>query len=103
MIRFGAKCAALVVVAMGCLAGSSGAAARHRPTNPYALVNGCFAVRPASPQLYVVRSGSGYAASSRRLRGAYRIRMQATALGRYLLMGPDRALLGVDSNGAVSP
>ena len=85
------------------LASSSPAARRTGARgNPYALVNGCFGLRSAATGRLVARAGTGYAASARRLRGAYRLRMQAAALGRYLLLGSDRALVGVDSGGGVS-
>ncbi len=70
--------------------------------NPYALYNGCFGLRSAVSKRYTSRSGTGYTANSTS-RGAFPLRFKPTALGRYLLIGPDKTFVGVDAQGAVSP
>ena len=64
------------------LAPAAGAADR------YSLVHGCYALRTADGR-YVAKDALGYAAGRDRSRAATPFRMQATALGRYLLYGPD--------------
>jgi hypothetical protein len=56
----------------------------------YAFANGCYALRDTNTDRFVVRDPLGYAATARTTDGATPFRMQATALGRYLLYGPDR-------------
>ena len=58
-------------------------------TTRYSLANGCYALRAVSGGQYVVKSGSSYFANAATLAAATPFRMQATALGRYLLYGPD--------------
>lgn len=55
----------------------------HRPEDRYAMAGGCYAVRSRSG--YVVRQGTGFAATGTRLKAAEPFRFQATDLGRYLL------------------
>jgi hypothetical protein len=104
--RAGSALAAALALAVAVPASPTAAAAtRHAAprANPYALVNGCFALRSKSAGAFVVRAGGGYAASGRRLAAALPFRMQATALGRYMLVSPDLARVAVDSQGGVSP
>ncbi|MEA2375351.1 MAG: hypothetical protein QOD53_1814, partial [Thermoleophilaceae bacterium] len=104
MIRFARRgIAPLLLVALTVIVALPSSAVSAPRANPYALAGGCFSLSSVSAKRLVVRAGSGYSATARHLAGAYRIRMQATSLGRYLLVGADRALVGVDSQGGVSP
>jgi microsomal dipeptidase-like Zn-dependent dipeptidase len=64
-------------------------------TTRYSLANGCYALRAIAGSKYVVKSGSAYYANGTTLAGATPFRMQATALGRYLLYGPDATMPSV--------
>ena len=77
------------------LAPAAGAADR------YSLVHGCYALRTADGR-YVARDALGYAAAGRPLSAATPFRMQATALGRYLLYGPDATMPAVGPLGTVA-
>jgi hypothetical protein len=99
------RCLVAVLVAattVGVAIPSSAAAVRRRG-NPYALANGCFSLSSFSVHRLVARTGNAYTASARRLSHAYRLYLQPTALGRYLLLGRDHALIGVDAQGNVGP
>ena len=62
----------------------------------YEVANGCFSVR--APSGLLVKSGDGYRASPGE---PERFRMQATALGKYLLYGSERDFLSVDEDGRI--
>ncbi|HEU0023608.1 MAG TPA: membrane dipeptidase [Thermoleophilaceae bacterium] len=64
-------------------------------TDRYGLANGCYAVRTIVGSKYVQKSGSAYTATGTTLASATPFRMQATALGRYLLYGPDGSMPAV--------
>src|SRR4051794_6666685 len=53
----------------------------------YALANGCYALRSRSAGRYVAKGGPGYRASAGSTGTAEPFRMQATALGSYMLYG----------------
>ncbi len=55
----------------------------------YSYANGCYALRDANTGRFVVRDTLGYIASAPTAAAATPFRMQATALGSYLLYGPD--------------
>lgn len=75
---------AAVVALMWCvLAGAAGA---QTAQSRYSLVNGCYAVT----------------AGGKAVPGADRVRMQATALGKYLLYTPDRRFVAAHPDGTVS-
>ena len=61
--------------------------------------NGCYALRDAATGRSVVRDSLGYLTSTT---NATPFRMQATALGRYLLYGPDGNMPQADAIGTVS-
>jgi microsomal dipeptidase-like Zn-dependent dipeptidase len=61
----------------------------------YSLAGGCYALRTVDGAKYVAKSGSAYYASGSSLSAATPFRMQATALGRYLLFGPDASMPAV--------
>ena len=67
----------------------------------YALANGCYALR--SPSGFVAKDAAGYSASAGSADAAERFRMQATALGSYLLYGRDRDVMAANALGAVAP
>jgi len=54
----------------------------------YGYANGCYALRDANTNRFVVRDALGYSATAPTASTATPFRMQATALGRYLLYGP---------------
>src|SRR6059058_1376219 len=76
-----------VLVALALLATPVTAHATQLPTR-YSLVHGCYALR---------------AANGRSLADAGHVRMQATALGRYLLYRPDGTFLAAQDDGTVRP
>src|SRR4051812_13970754 len=80
------KTALSMVVAAVLLASPMSAHAAKQPPTRYSLANGCFALK----------------AGGKAIPGAEHIRMQATALGSYLLYRPDRTFLAA-GDGAVAP
>src|SRR3954447_21090459 len=78
-----------VLVALAMLAAAPVTAqAAAKPQTRYSLVHGCYALT---------------AATGRPLAAAKQVRMQATALGRYLLYLPDRTFLAAQGDASVSP
>lgn len=78
-----------MLAALGALAAVPAAgSAAPSAANRYSLAGGCFALKSAA--------GSAVAGTSR-------LRMQATALGSYLLYGPDRTFLAAHEDGSVGP
>jgi hypothetical protein len=75
------------LVALALLATPAAARAAQPPTR-YSLVHGCYALA---------------AANGRSLADAGHVRMQATALGRYLLYRPDGTFLAAQGDGSVRP
>jgi hypothetical protein len=88
-------CLALLAVLAPATADASNDKAR------YALVHGCYALQSAATGKYVVKSGGGYAATAAAPAAAEAFRMQATALGRYLLYGKASDFLAADALGEV--
>jgi hypothetical protein len=76
-----------VLAAAVALAGMPAAASAATPTR-YSVANGCYTL--AGPD-------------GRAVGGAERVRMQATALGRYLLYRPDRRFVAARDDGTVGP
>jgi microsomal dipeptidase-like Zn-dependent dipeptidase len=76
-----------VAAALALAAIPAAASAAETPTR-YSLANGC----------YTLTGPDGRAVG-----GADRVRMQATALGRYLLYRPDRTFVAAHDDGSVSP
>jgi microsomal dipeptidase-like Zn-dependent dipeptidase len=74
--------------------------ATAQATDRYALVHGCYALR-AADGTYVAKDALGYRAGVRSAAEATPLRMQATALGRYLLYGPDATMPAVLGTGLV--
>lgn len=83
--------ALLSVIAVLASWGASGLAAPSASAvDIYSFANGCYSLRDMTANRFVVRQGSRYAATAQTIGGGTPFRMQATALGRYLLYGPDR-------------
>ncbi len=58
----------------------------------YTLVHGCYGLRAAGDGRFVVKDALGYRLGPAAAGAATPFRMQATALGRYLLYGPDATM-----------
>jgi microsomal dipeptidase-like Zn-dependent dipeptidase len=69
----------------------------------YAFAGGCYAVRDANSGRYVARDSLGYSTSAVGVAGATPFRLQATALGRYLLYGPDGRMPATAAVDALAP
>ncbi len=78
----------LVACASACALFAPAAAA----VDVYAYANGCYALRDTNTNRFVVRDALGYAATAPTAAAATPFRMQATALGSYLLYGPDERM-----------
>ena len=76
---------------VGALLSLLGAAPAHAaaPEPVYSLVHGCYALKDAESGKYVARDAKGYGVGATTAAAATPFRMQATALGSYLLFGPD--------------
>jgi microsomal dipeptidase-like Zn-dependent dipeptidase len=83
--------AALLALALGLVvpAGATPAAAADR----YALANGCYALWAAGAERFVVKTDDGWRATATDPAAGEAFRMQASALGRYLLMARDGSFL----------
>ena len=85
MVRWVRGMTALLACAFaGVVAAPSASAA-----DVYSYANGCYVLRDATSGRYVVRDALGYSTAATTVGAATPFRMQATALGRYLLYGPD--------------
>lgn len=69
----------------------------------YEYANGCYGLRDVQSGRFVVRDSIGYAASATTVAGATPFRLQATALGSYLLYGPDGRMPASGPLGTVIP
>src|SRR5436305_11533998 len=98
-LRAAALLVALLVLAAA-PAASRGAAKR---ADPFALVNGCYALRALSSNQYVVRSGDAYTASTLDLASGVPFHMQATNLAEYMLVGPGMTHPAADQHGRARP
>jgi hypothetical protein len=88
---------ALCIAAAPAQAGERASAAQAGQTR-YSLVHGCYALRSRSLDRLVAKSvGGGYAAAAGDASAAEAFRMQATALGRYLLYGKQQDFLAAGS------
>jgi microsomal dipeptidase-like Zn-dependent dipeptidase len=67
-------------------------------TDVYSYANGCYSLRDATTNRVVVRDALGYSTGAT----GTPFRLQATALGRYLLYGPDGAMPSAGALGGVS-
>ena len=77
---------------LGCVFASASAVPPASAADVYSFANGCYVLRDATTGRYVLRDALGYSATAPTVGGATPFRMQATALGRYLLYGPDRRM-----------
>ncbi|HEX2161565.1 MAG TPA: hypothetical protein VHF88_07065, partial [Thermoleophilaceae bacterium] len=68
----------------------------------YAYANGCYSLRDATTDRVVVRDALGYALKAPGAATPTPFRLQATALGRYLLFGADGRMPAASVLGAVS-
>ncbi|HVE74306.1 MAG TPA: peptidase [Mycobacteriales bacterium] len=68
-------------------AAAAPAARKFRPEDRYAMANGCYAIRSLGTGAYLVRSGSGFAATGRTLSAAEAFFFEPYDLGKYLLFG----------------
>lgn len=84
----GAAAAFAAAAAFG--ATSTSALAADGPV--YRLAGGCYALKDVETGRYVTRDGRGYGLGATSAGAATPFRLQATALGRYLLYGPDRRM-----------
>ena len=73
----------VTLVPVGSGAPSAGAA----PIDIYAFANGCYALKDESSGRFVSRDALGFLAGATNAAAATSFRMQATALGRYMLYG----------------
>ncbi len=80
-----------VIAILACWGASALAAPSASAVDVYSFANGCYALRDMTSNRFVVREGSHYTATATTIGAATPFRMQATALGRYLLYGPDGA------------
>jgi hypothetical protein len=69
----------------------------------YAYANGCYSLRDAQTGRFVVRDALGYAATAPTAAAATPFRLQATALGSYLLYGPDGRMPGAAALDTLAP
>ena len=67
----------------------------------YALANGCYALR--SPSGFAAKDPVGYSAAAASVGAAEAFRLQATALGSYLLYGRDRDFMAANALNVVAP
>jgi hypothetical protein len=87
-----------VVIAL--LAAVAAAAPAHA-ADRYALAGGCYALQ-APDGRFVVKQGDSYRATAADAGSAEPIRMQATALGSYLLYGKGRDFVSADGSAATA-
>lgn len=90
-----------IAIALAALLGLAPAsAAAQEPQTRYSIVHDCLALK--APGGFVAKSSGGYTATAGDVGAAEPFRMQATALGRYLLYGTQRDFLALDGNAIVS-
>jgi hypothetical protein len=88
--------ALLAAPALASAAPEAPARAAQEAQTRFSVVNGCYALRSRSLNRLVAKGGGGYTASAGSPDQAERFRMQATALGSYLLYGTARDFLAID-------
>ncbi len=97
--RSAAKVLTTLAVSVAALTGPLAPAASA--TDVYGIANGCYALKESYSGKYVVRAGNNYTATAATAAAATPFRLQATALGRYLLYGPGGAMPAVSLLGQV--
>jgi hypothetical protein len=91
------------VVLAACASVGALAAPNAAAADIYSYANGCYALRDAASGRFAVKDALGYAATAPTAAAATPFRLQATALGRYLLYGPDARMPSAGLLGAVAP
>jgi microsomal dipeptidase-like Zn-dependent dipeptidase len=93
---------ATLVLSLAVLALPAPASAAPGDEAVYGLVHGCYGLRSVDAQKFVAKQASGgYALTADTVGGAEPFRMQATALGRYMLYGKAGDFLAAGSGDAV--
>ena len=69
----------------------------------YSYANGCYSLRDQTTGRYVARDTLGYATTAPSAAAGTPFRLQATALGRYLLYGPDGRMPSAVALTPISP
>ncbi len=92
-----------VAIAIGALVALTLAPSAASAADRYTIVNNCYGLRSVADARFVVKDATGYAATATTVGGATPFRMQATALGRYLLYGPDAQMPSVGVLNQVTP
>ncbi|MEO7272433.1 MAG: Coagulation factor 5/8 type domain-containing protein [Vicinamibacterales bacterium] len=104
MLRTSVAASAIAVCSL--LAQAASGAALNQAAAPatdiYHYANECVALRDAWSNRHVVRDAFGYGLTSDDA-AATPFRMQATALGSYLLYGPDARMPAIRNTGAIGP
>ena len=90
-------------IALGLAIGALYAAPAAHAADIYSYAGGCYALRDASTNRYLVADSLGYSASAPTAAAATPFRMQATALGRYLLYGPGGKMPAAGALDTVAP
>src|SRR5215212_4484454 len=78
-----------VLAIVACACATAVAAPAASAVDIYSFANGCYGLKDLSAGRYVVKDSTGYATTAGTVAAATPFRLQATALGRYLLYGPD--------------
>jgi microsomal dipeptidase-like Zn-dependent dipeptidase len=80
----------------------TGAVAPAAGADVYSYANGCYALRDATTDRFVKRDALGYVRTATSVAAATPFYLKASALGRYLLHGPDGRMPTASVLGAVS-
>jgi microsomal dipeptidase-like Zn-dependent dipeptidase len=96
-----ARWAGSVTAILACLIVGAIAVPKADAADIYSYANGCYALRDASSGRYVVRDPLGYSTAAGTAGAATPFRMQATALGRYLLYGSDGRMVSAAPLGQI--
>jgi microsomal dipeptidase-like Zn-dependent dipeptidase len=94
---------ATAVLACGCALALVAPSASATATDVYSYANGCYGLRDQTTNRFVARDGTGYAATAATIGAATPFRMQATALGRYLLYGQVGAMPSTTQLNGIAP
>ena len=92
-----------VVTLVACATATALSAPAASAIDIYSYSNGCYALQDAGTNRFVTRDALGYAATAPTAATATPFRMQATALGRYLLYGPDGSMPSAGAVDTLSP
>jgi microsomal dipeptidase-like Zn-dependent dipeptidase len=92
---------ARIAAVIGAVVAVGASAAPAQAVDVYAFANGCYSLRDATTNRVVVKDALGYVTKPAGT-AATPFRMKATALGRYMLYGPDKRMPAASVLGAVS-